>query len=190
MNLRDIYERAAVWNSLRYEQEYNHQLAASLFFEELIEFYDAEETVEQVDAMCDMVFVAMGILWKLKPDEEQLEVAMQEGMQVAAKLVDTGAFAPIFHVSSAFSAFQHDDNVPLGGGIATCIFLIMSQFASMGFDADKTMEALIIVCNSNDTKRVERVSSDVKASKDKGTYFVPPEPKLKKLLERLNESLH
>lgn len=182
MNLSQIFKRVAHWNSMRYDQEYNHDLAVNLLFEELIEFYDsAESEVGQLDALCDIIYVAMGVVWKCDPPDFNIEV--DAGINVSSALLTIGVFAPIFHVSSVFAAYQHDSETPICPAMWAIVSLCIAQMRAMGLNEEQCIAALSIVCDSNDTKKIEKVSADIKANKDKGEYFVSPEPRLAKLLE-------
>ena len=66
------------------------------------------------------------------------------------------------------------------------IYIAIGALWKMGFDADGIEEAFNIVCDSNDTKTVEKTPSFIKANMTKGKNFVPPEPKLKELMRRQN----
>lgn len=190
--LSTIYIRVADWNSKRYERQYNHEMSCHLFFEEYWEFFDAGgEQVEELDALCDMIYVGFGILWKLNLTNEQLDQAMADGREGMVRIMETNLFPPVIAMSSMFMSFQHDDDTALTSGIAACIWLALAQMLAMGLTQEQCEEALLIVCDSNDTKTVVK-SKPNEDAKDgaKGALFVDPKPKLRKLLEKVNVHLH
>ena len=75
----NLINRICDWNAARYEQDFNHNLAFRLLNEELNEFMSASQQinrVEQVDALVDIIYVAIGALWKLGFNPEQIERAI------------------------------------------------------------------------------------------------------------------
>lgn len=69
-------KRIIDWNKARYAQEFNHELAYNLLHEELGEFLVASEDVDRLDALIDIVYVAIGAIWKLGLDEQQIRTAI------------------------------------------------------------------------------------------------------------------
>lgn len=112
----DLVHRICEWNNARYAQEFSKDLAISLLAEELLEFIKAKEEVDKLDALVDMVYIAIGGMWK------------------------------------------------------------------MGLSTEQVRKAIIIVCDSNDTKAVKKTASHIKANVDKGPDYVRPEARLQELL--------
>lgn len=110
-------ERVISWNSKRYSQIFSSALTFSLLDEENLELLDAEQAVDKVDALVDIIYVATGALWKLGLNAEQIE------------------------------------------------------------------RALMIVCDSNDSKSVAKTDPHIKANTDKGSSFIPPENRLQLILD-------
>ena len=52
------------WNKERNEFELNSDLEVNMLMEEVKEYFDAEEYVDKMDAVCDTIFVAVGTLAK------------------------------------------------------------------------------------------------------------------------------
>ena len=113
----NFIRRICNWNWHRYNQEYNHKLTFDLLQEEVIELCDAKEDVDRLDALVDIVYIAVGAMWKL--------------------------------------GLSHDD----------------------------IERAILVVCDSNDTKTVKRTLSHIKANINKGEGFIPPEPRLREILD-------
>ncbi len=75
----NITKRVIKWNSARYEQEHDNQLTEELLRSEVEEFVLASYTgpqgdlIDQIDALCDIVYVALGAMWKLGLSAEQID---------------------------------------------------------------------------------------------------------------------
>lgn len=73
----NITKRVIKWNSARYEQEHSSELTTELLISELREFevasWVSEDKVAQVDALCDIIYVALGAMWKLGLSAEQID---------------------------------------------------------------------------------------------------------------------
>lgn len=68
--------RICEWNAKRYKQEYNKELTYSLLKEEVNELADSETDVDTLDALVDIVYVAIGAMWKLGLDKNQIADAI------------------------------------------------------------------------------------------------------------------
>jgi len=52
------------WNKERNEFELNSNLEVNMLREEVVEYFDAETYIDRVDAVCDIIFVAVGTIAK------------------------------------------------------------------------------------------------------------------------------
>lgn len=179
--LRAVYHRVATWNSKRYDREYNHELAMSLLREEYQEFMEAEEAVDKLDALCDLVYVAQGVIWKLDCAGEDIELAHQNAYKDSGILMQAGHIMPIYLIASVLDQVDDESAYPVLDAMCMISNLALTQMSTLVL-ADQVIDAMMIVCDSNDSKKIEKVSADVKANKDKGEYYVAPEPKLRKLI--------
>jgi predicted HAD superfamily Cof-like phosphohydrolase len=72
-----IIQEICDWNAVRGNTEYHPVLEGAMLDEELDEFLDAynlNDKVEQADALADIIFVAVGALYKLTGcNEEKVE---------------------------------------------------------------------------------------------------------------------
>lgn len=179
--MQTIFERVAHWNAQRYEQEYNNQLTFDLLLEEYEEWMEAVEEVDRVDAICDMLYVAVGGLWKAG-------ISSAEAARGVKNLTDTTEGLEDFtDIVAMLYRLKHNPNK---GRQIFYLFLVivesLRQLHRMDFTARDMLDALLIVCDANDTKKVVKTSSDVKANaNDKGEGFQPPEERLLKLLEEI-----
>ena len=75
--MRDFIGRIIHWNHQRYNQDFDHSLTFKLLDEELAEFNDAETDVDKLDALVDIVYVAIGAMWKLGLTKWHINEAIQ-----------------------------------------------------------------------------------------------------------------
>jgi len=78
--MNNIIERICLWNNRRYDQEYSNKLTDALLTEELAELrraHVANDTVETLDALVDITYVAIGAMWKLGLDKDQVRRAIE-----------------------------------------------------------------------------------------------------------------
>ena len=72
----DAVTRICYWNSERYEQEFDKALTTMILAEELGELASAKEEVDQLDALIDLVYIAIGGMWKLGLKPHQICLAI------------------------------------------------------------------------------------------------------------------
>lgn len=179
-----IYNRVADWNAKRYEQEFNITLTTDLLVEELEEFLEAQEPVDELDALCDLTYLAMGGLWKLdKPLDP--EVAVSALKAVESLMNHRIVLHPITLLAAVLTEIEVEPEMTMYKVIAVSTLLMLH----FGFDQEQCEAAMHIVCDSNDTKPAKKTASDVKANIDKGVYFTPPEPRLQELLDQVSEEV-
>lgn len=175
VNLGTILERVAKWNELRYPRKYNHELSVNLLEEELTEYFEAKTSVDQLDALCDLVFVSMGILWKLNLSMKMLDSDSAWSNTQATALLNTN-FEPMQLIATVLIRHKYDETYPVSLAAQTVITLCMVQMAGMGLNTEESLQSLLVVCDCNDSKSVEKVEPHIKANgKDKGKDFVSPE---------------
>lgn len=176
-----VFERVVAWNSARYDQEYNHELTCNLLGEEFFEWTDAETLVDKLDALCDLIYVAMGAMWKADIDPNNKEF-QEHMMQRITAFAQANLVSPMALIAGAL--FDMANNyLTLEESLTIIINACTAEMQNMGLSSDQCVAALLIVCNANDTKTVSKTASDIKANTDKGPNFVGPEKRLAKLLE-------
>lgn len=77
--MMDLIKDICNWNKARYEQEFNGTLTHDLLLEEVGELYNAciaSDKVEIVDGLVDIIYVAIGALWKMGFNSEQIYSAI------------------------------------------------------------------------------------------------------------------
>jgi predicted HAD superfamily Cof-like phosphohydrolase len=64
------------------------------------------------------------------------------------------------------------------------VYVAIGAMWKLGLPPEGIIKAIHIVCDSNDSKSIQRTAPDVKANgRDKGSTFIPPEPALRALLK-------
>ena len=101
----DFMKRVAVWNSKRYEQEFDKQLFIELIREEHKEWRDADSEVKKLDALCDTVYVAFGGSWRANLGLGELDQAMVHASNVLLNLIDCTELYPAYFISTYMDCF-------------------------------------------------------------------------------------
>jgi len=183
--MHTIYERVCGWNSLRYQRKHNMELSVKLLREEHHEWLTAKTDVAKLDALCDIIFVAMGVLWKIDVEPQCIDDANNNAQRVLASLLNSNELQPAFLIATHLDVFEYDIEYPIVDSMAMMINAAMLQIIGMGLTYDLAQEALLIVCDSNDSKTIARVSETEKYSKfGKGDNYVSPVLKLQELLKK------
>lgn len=171
-------EAAAMWNSLRYKQEFNLELTLALIKEELAEYEKAEDLVEQVDALCDICFIAAGALWKL---DSKLDVKTFESFYSFYQLQDIHITEAINHIVAVARNFpgRYLDIVSMHQVLACAFDLLSYKLA----DKTNAIKALLIISESNSTKSTKTIPTGEKySSEGKGLEYVAPTAALIQLI--------
>lgn len=173
--MQEIYEKVATWNAMRYEQKYDNQVQHTLLAEEYAEWIQATDQVNDAKELLDLVYLALGGLWKLNRNDENEQVEAQDFVQYLLKqsIIPPGTFIGALLDANSIT---EQNQVLLMHCIIGCA---LAQLMIVGFTQDALYKALNILCKSNATKTVER---DV-LKPTKGEYFRPAEPELRKLME-------
>lgn len=187
MSLNIIYNRVCVWNERRYDRVYDMSLTVSLLREEYTEYFEAIQPVHQLDALCDTIYVALGALWKVDLNESVMQSDMQTAAEITHALMEANVIEPIYLVGSFIDSIEHDTNMPDSLALQVIVNLCMVQMQLMRLELKECYAALLVVCDSNDSKSIKKTDPTVKANVDKGEFFVAPEPRLNKILEKANE---
>lgn len=198
---KSVYERVMDWNAARYEQEFNRDLQFKLLTEEYNEFVEALNgtphgvvSVEMLDALGDINFVAMGGIWKLGMDHDTVMAGAVAGSELADRWTnEIGGMEPIMMLPALAGTLQYAkaQSHYLLVAMAAISALCDLQLARYGFQPEQIEQVFFAICDSNDTKTVAKTASDVKANIDKGAGFVPPTEALARLLtEVLRHGAH
>jgi len=185
-----VLQRVGAWNAARYRQEHSLSLTVSLLREEQHEFLEAKTPVDKLDALCDLVYVAIGALWKLNVQTEDMNTAQAQAVQVVQNQLKCNELFPAMYNSTYIDVLEFDHDYPMAMSLQLIITSSMTEMSGMGLDQEQCIEALLIVCDANDSKSISVTKSNVKANIDKGPYFKAPEPRLTALLEAARGKLN
>ena len=77
MNINFV-KRITLWNKNRGNKKghIDYMLEHKMLEEEVDEFFEAEKDVDRLDALCDVVFVAIGSMYKLGLNYHEIKQAM------------------------------------------------------------------------------------------------------------------
>lgn len=178
--MHKVYDRVCAWNAKRYDQVFDHDLAIDLIQEEFNEILLASTETDKLDGLCDMTYVALGAIWKLGNGFDVAKI--RQAFNDVNKLYEVECPAPILMLIPFL--LEVEDGADHDMWLYRCLAHAHAEALMMQLTAEQFEEAMLIVCDSNDTKTVEKTASNVKANMDKGPYFTPPEPKLAALLAK------
>ena len=178
-----VIQRVNAWNEARYKREHNLALTVSLLREEQREWLEAKAPVDKLDALCDLVYVAMGALWKLDVADEDLDSMQDDAITIVSNQVDCNELYPAMYNSTYIDVLEFDNDYPMAMSLHLIITSSFTEMSGLGLDQDQCLEAMLIVCDANDSKTITKTAADTKANVDKGPYFKAPEARLEALLE-------
>lgn len=182
-----IVDKCVKWNRDRYPRTLNNELAISLLFEELDELDDAVAVIDKLDACGDIVFVAIGILWKLGIHERTLnEFFYQEDLSVK-----TQQELYQFMGSVMYTIFENDyvdvfgDMVLVSTTVHAVFVTVFNKLRKLGLQ-HRFYDIVEAICKSNSTKMVVMTSPELKANIVKGVGYISPTEDLLKILNGVN----
>ena len=74
--MESFIKRVCEWNAARYEQENNRALTYRLLEEELFELKLAQTDVDDLDALIDLIYIAIGGMWKMGLNADEINAAL------------------------------------------------------------------------------------------------------------------
>jgi hypothetical protein len=183
----NIVTKCVAWNEARYDQVLDANLALSLLAEETDELFESTSQTETLDAIGDIVFVAMGVLWKAGANITAIESLL--GITPEDTYFDKFSTRPLYlaHVGAIDSILKSAPHVHL----APCIMainaiygIVVPRLIASGMIAD-FYNIVDAICESNNTKVVKgKTDPSVKANIDKGSSFIPPTAALQAILNK------
>lgn len=180
----NVVARCIAWNMQRYNREYNQELAVRLLIEEVDELFAADQFVDVLDAVGDIAFVAIGVMWKAGVPQQVIEQFFYR--HDLASLSSHGAYNLVGNICSVYLNNANEEVADLcyaGVHLAaySCMVVALSAIRGTGMQRH-FYDVVAAVCDSNDTKAVrEKVAPNVKANVDKGAGFVPPTARLQQI---------
>lgn len=179
------------WNKARYEREFDFNLSYNLIKEEYKELKEAEASkniVEVLDAVGDITFVCVGILWKLDADSliqhmfDHIEKCIQQ-KQHDIPFTHRSYFDRVCYIENKNNPFLLD-YLTIINTIKYAIYdVCIPTLKLIGFE-NQYAEIFNIICFSNNTKSIpkNKVDSKIKANIDKGNKYISPEKLLIQLV--------
>lgn len=180
---KPVTERIINWNAKRYEQQFDYVLACRLLLEETEELFAAKSDVERLDAIGDIVFVAVGVFWKLGFSNDKIYDILYVHDLTQTSLSEAHHWSMCIQ-AAAFDLVDHEiEGVWPGLTLALHSLFVTALGAAHGLGCSAIFYDIIhAICDSNDTKVVKgKTPSHIKANIDKGENFVPPTGKLLEL---------
>lgn len=183
--MREI-TKCVAWNAARYDQIYDYELAVKLLLEETTELSEASSVVDMLDAIGDITFVAVGIMWKMGMTVEDLEAVFYNKDIDITKLDTQQAYNySMFIVNTLIERNPHCNVSIVLPGISLAAFSIfitaLTTLRGLGMQ-DSFFDVFDAICDSNNTKEVKGKSNpSIKANIVKGEGFVPPTKRLREI---------
>ena len=174
-----IIKDICTWNAERYEQEHNYEVLVRLLKEEGEETLEALEKgsdVDIYDGYADVIYVAIGGLWKLKV------------RHIYALLIQVQQSVTEFPSLRA-SIIWYEDKP----SVHTLALVVCTAFHEGALRLGSTLgmsDILTAVCISNNTKEVVKTESSIKANIYKGEAYVPPTEDIEQVLLFVKEGVY
>lgn len=183
-----IVEKCINWNSERYNQEFNYELCQKLLLEETSELFQTDNIVDKLDAVGDIAFVAIGVLWKAGLPVKEIEVIFYDvsvyyaqGWQAVNSFMQAviGNYRSFLDNSKEYSA--------LSLALTTTFTVGYQYLLEIGMEKE-FYNIVDIICRSNDTKEVKgKTPAHIKANINKGDSYIPPTVELSALAKLYNK---
>jgi hypothetical protein len=184
--MKNIVEKCIEWNAARYEREYSHILAVKLLLEETNELFNARILSEQLDAIGDITFVAIGVMWKAGIPSEIItkmfydfdlsKLTIEECYDLCCSIHNT-------YINNTDP--KADINDALQGVDFACSSTFITAIGTLrGLGMQNCFYEIVhAICDSNDTKEIKgKVSANIKANINKGSNYIPPTETLNKII--------
>lgn len=178
-----ITKKVIDWNAKRYDQVFDYELATNLLLEEIEELYQAPSVVDKLDAIGDIIFVAIGVMWKLGFTEEQIYNSFYSVDLRELSNVDLYHYSRTLEIH-AFDIINHEvEGAWPGFNLAMHSVFLIAIPALKGLDLNNILYDVVhAICDSNNTKEVRgKTAANVKANIVKGLSYKPPTEKLLEL---------
>lgn len=188
--MTNIVAQCIAWNATRYDRVLNLDLALSLLAEETDELFAADNIIDRLDAIGDINFVAIGVMWKAGLSEEEiLELlgAFDDGiLHDDISTCDTEmlhfSFAGFVHEVAQDSTLDTTEKVIAFNAAILAIWHSAFVLRNIGLQQEY-FNIVKAICDSNDTKEVKgKTDPSIKANIVKGNSFVPPTAALKQIV--------
>ena len=181
--MEQLVTRVIAWNAARYPQQSNTALTLALLGEELDELYLATNKVEALDAIGDILFVAIGALWKIGCSAESISRVITMIFLSGQDSKDLARSAS-HSISELLNAnglvlFANKDDIILITSIISYLHLVLYPCLVAIGRLSMVETILDAICTSNETKSIpgELTDPSIKANSGasgKGPNYVSP----------------
>jgi len=181
--MENIVQKCIDWNAARYEQVFNYELASKLLLEETDELFEASSVNEMLDAIGDITFVTIGVMWKLGLHRDYIkEVFYANPIHTMNAITLQNLCCKVLYESLDQVDLVAEGAYP-GLSLALHCTLITAVGALRGLGMQASFYDIVdAICESNNTKEIKgKVDPSVKANVVKGAGFIPPTAKLNEI---------
>lgn len=177
-----IVKKCVDWNAARYDQVYNYDLAAKLLMEEVDELFVAINPIDKLDAIGDIIFVGIGVLWKLGLEVDEIELIFRTEDKLLPHFdlltlskYGVEAESAIFELLDERRKSMHIGVYPgVALTVSSCFIIACGTLHAMGMSSS-FYDIVNAICNSNNTKEIKgKTDPSIKANITKGDNYVPP----------------
>ncbi len=185
----NIVQKCIAWNAARYDQVLDVELAISLLTEETEELFSANTNIEVLDALGDITFVAIGVLWKANVPVEVIEniLGIDDINTNALTSIDMRKLYIGYSVLSNAAidlSNTAEEFVAINAALSAIFGIVLPRLISSGMEAS-FYDIVNAICDSNNTKVIKgKTDPSIKANIDKGENFVPPTKALGEILSK------
>jgi len=192
LELFDIVSKCVKWNSERYDQVFNKDLSIKLLDEEVSELFNATDVVSKMDAIGDIMFVAIGVLWKAGVNIEDIKALFYtDSNGVGIKTSDSihamatcDSFETYCHETliEDLKLYSNEEFYAIFYAIRASVIIALGAARALGVQRH-IIDIVDAICDSNATKEVKgKTDPAIKANIFKGHDFVPPTVRLEAIL--------
>lgn len=176
--MTNIVQKCIAWNKARYDQVFNYELAAKLLIEETKELYAAKDIIDKLDAIGDIVFVSIGVFWKMGLSNSIIEQLYDVNKKGLANF-NTDYSVAYCNDVSLYCIDNINPNVP--AALPAITLACYSSFVTALCAIDglglihRFYDVVDAICESNNTKEIKgKTPAHIKANVEKGTSYVSP----------------
>lgn len=181
----DVVQKCIDWNAARYDQVYNYELAVKLLLEEMEELAEAPSVVEMLDAIGDITFVTIGVMWKLGITAEEIKSLFYD-----KHLTTIGSHEAYNYSMYIVNTFTADtvrctkiEEMHPGLMLACMATFLVALNALRGLGMQHSFYDIVdAICESNNTKEIKgKTDASIKANVIKGPKYISPTERLKQI---------
>ena len=144
--------------------------------------------IDKLDGLADIFFISVGALWKLKENPYEYIYKHHSSILVyhSSANIREEPYDKAHLTRLVNKIFETTDTDTLKVRIAHLINWTFKEFAWIGCEYEEAVLAINIICDSNDTKNITKLS-DYDKGDLKGKDFINPHKRLKLLAEMLED---